>query len=41
VSLAIGYSIIQLRRHLSLDVGAGILLGFATYFMSLTLLRKN
>jgi membrane-associated phospholipid phosphatase len=42
VSLAIGYSIIQLRRHLSLDVGAGILLGFATYFVvSLKLLRKN
>ncbi len=34
ISLAIGFSIIQLRRHLSLDVGAGVLLGITAYFVA-------
>jgi membrane-associated phospholipid phosphatase len=34
ISLAIGFSIIQLRRHLSLDVGAGILVGIISYIVA-------
>jgi membrane-associated phospholipid phosphatase len=47
ISLAIGFSIIQLRRHLSLDVGAGILVGIISYIVAVRLhqnsipLRKN
>lgn len=37
VSLAIAYSIIQLRRHLTLDVTAGILLGAFAYAFAMTL----
>ncbi len=35
ISLAIGFSIIQLRRHLSLDVGAGIFVGILAYIVAL------
>ena len=34
IALAIGFSIIQLRRHLSLDVGAGALLGIVSYLIA-------
>jgi membrane-associated phospholipid phosphatase len=34
ISLAIGFSIIQLRRHLSLDVAAGILVGILSYIVA-------
>ncbi len=40
ISLAIGFSIIQLRRHLSLDVGAGILVGIISYIVALGLHRN-
>lgn len=39
ITLAIGFSIIQLRRHLSLDVGAGALLGIVSYLIASR--RKN
>lgn len=41
ISLAIGFSIIQLRRHLSLDVGAGIFVGVISYIVALRLHRNS
>lgn len=34
ISLAIVFSIIQLRRHLTIDVSAGILVGIASYYFA-------
>jgi len=41
ISLAIGFSIIQLRRHLSIDVGAGILVGILSYVVAIKFARAN
>lgn len=41
ISLAIAFSIIQLRRHLSLDVSAGILVGILSYRVALGLHRNS
>jgi membrane-associated phospholipid phosphatase len=41
ISVAIGFSIIQLRRHLSLDVGAGILVGILSYIFASRLHRNS
>jgi membrane-associated phospholipid phosphatase len=41
MSLAIAYSIIQLRRHLTLDVTAGILVGALTYAFAMMLLFRK
>lgn len=41
MTIAIAYSIIQLRRHLSLDVGAGVLVGIFAYCVAVNLRRKD
>jgi len=40
LGVAIGISIIKLRRHLTIDVGAGILVGVVAYYLSKVLESK-